>query len=33
LVNQVAMLKKLGAEGKKKLSADLLERASDTDQP
>jgi DNA recombination protein RmuC len=32
LVNQVAMLQKLGAEGKKKLSSDLLARASETDQ-
>lgn len=32
LVNQVAMLKQLGADGKKKLNPDLLDRASETDQ-
>ncbi len=31
LVNQVAMLKQLGADGKKKLSPDLLDRAAETD--
>jgi DNA recombination protein RmuC len=32
LVNQVAMLQKLGASNKKKLSSDLLERADESDQ-
>ena len=32
LVNQVAMLQKLGASNKKKLSTDLLERADESDQ-
>lgn len=32
LVNQVAMLQKLGADGKKKITQDLLEKAAETDQ-
>ncbi len=32
LVNQVSMLQKLGADGKKKISQDLLEKAAETDQ-
>lgn len=32
LVNQVAMLQKLGADGKKKIAQDLLEKAAETDQ-
>ncbi|WP_420598665.1 DNA recombination protein RmuC [Neptuniibacter sp.] len=32
LVNQVAMLQKLGADSKKKIAQDLLEKAAETDQ-
>ncbi|MGH1462064.1 MAG: DNA recombination protein RmuC [Neptuniibacter sp.] len=32
LVNQVAMLQKLGADSKKKIAPDLLEKAAETDQ-